>query len=77
MNEGQIKDGHVLESHFAGFLAQCLKGTHSERADIVCLLSQREAGYVSVKNLYKVILLFIIQAYVSCRVQPLTKYPGN
>ncbi|XP_045192773.2 MTOR-associated protein MEAK7-like [Mercenaria mercenaria] len=55
VNEGHIKDKHVTEIQFSGFLAQCLKGTYSEKADIICLLSGRDAGFVPVKKLYQTV----------------------
>ena len=54
VNEDQIRDKHVTEVQFSGFLAQCLKGTYTEKADIVCLLSGRDDGFVPVRKLYQV-----------------------
>ncbi|XP_060608564.1 MTOR-associated protein MEAK7-like, partial [Ruditapes philippinarum] len=55
INKGQVQDKHVTEVQFAGFLAQCLKGTYSEKADVVCLLSGRDDGFVPVRKLYQTV----------------------
>ncbi|KAL4234356.1 TLD domain-containing protein 1 [Mactra antiquata] len=59
-NKGTIQDGKISEIHFGTFLAQTLKGTHAERADIVCLLSGQEYGgqeygSVQLRRLYQTV----------------------
>lgn len=54
MNQSLVKDGRLTEAQFGGFLVQCLKGTYSEKADVLCLFADQVGGEVADHRLFKV-----------------------
>ena len=53
---GSHSNKYVSEAEFGGFLGEALKGTYTERADLISLFSNREnhETEVSLASLYKV-----------------------
>jgi len=51
---GQVKEQRLLEAQFGGFLAQTLKGTYTDKAEILCLMSGLMGSQIPMAKLYKV-----------------------
>lgn len=54
INQGLVKDNKISEAQFGGFLSQCLKGTYTEKADILCLFCNQIGGEVADYRLFQV-----------------------
>ena len=54
VNRDHVKDKKISEAQFGGFLVECLKGTSSEKADILCLFCDQVGAEVADYKLYQV-----------------------